>query len=118
MTPELKSREFISFLGPSGSGTSTLLRIVAGLALLGAPAQAQGQLRNGIEVTHDRTTLQVTALSDSIIRVRAARDGKFAEDASWAVPAEARKQKAVVSLTDNGFQTSALVININPDTLR
>jgi len=118
LTPELKSREFISFLGPSGSGTSTLLRIVAGLALLGAPAQAQGQLRNGIEVTHDRTTLQVTALSDSIIRVRAARDGKFAEDASWAVPAEARKQKAVVSLTDNGFQTSALVININPDTLR
>ena len=82
------------------------------------PAKSQSQIGNGVEVTHEATTLRVTALSDSIIRVRAARDGKFSEDASWAVPADVRKRKVAAHLTDNGFQTSALTVNINPMTLR
>ena len=36
--------------------------------------------------------MRITALTDSIVRVRIARDGKFPEDASWAVPAAVRRQ--------------------------
>ena len=40
--------------------------------------------------SNDKAAIRVTALTDSILRVRVARGGSFPEDASWAVPAEVR----------------------------
>ena len=64
---------------------------------LSAPAQtasaAPPQLKalpNGIELTSGTTILQVTALRDDVLRVRASHSGQLPEDASWAVLPEAR----------------------------
>jgi alpha-glucosidase len=81
----------------------------------GAVAQRRS---GGIDVTNGSTTLRVTALTDSILRVRVAREGKFAEDASWAVPAELRAMTAAILPGDNGFRTDALTVDVDPATLR
>ena len=47
-------------------------------------------LPNGIELTSGTTILQVTALRDDVLRVRAGHSGQLPEDASWAVLPEAR----------------------------
>jgi alpha-glucosidase len=43
------------------------------------------KLRNGIELTAGRAKIAVTAVSDSVVRVRVAADGVFPKDTSWAV---------------------------------
>jgi alpha-glucosidase len=90
------------------------------LALVAAPA-AHAQLRlleNGVEVARGSTALRVTALTDAILRVRIARDGRFPEDASWAVPAAVRSQRVVVRPAIDGFTTTALRVRADPVTLR
>jgi alpha-glucosidase len=80
------------------------------LALVAAPAA----FAQTVEVTKGTTILRVTALTDSILRVRIARDGHFPEDASWAVPAAARAQHVAVTPAANGFATKALRVQIDP----
>jgi alpha-glucosidase len=63
-------------------------------------------------------TLRVTALTDLILRVQVARDGRFGEDASWAVPAATRAQHIAVTPAANGFATAALNVRIDPASLR
>lgn len=79
-------------------------------------------LANGIEVRHAGMLLQVLALRDSVLRVRLSANGKLPEDASWAVPAEVRRQAVEVtpdSTSDAvGFHTKTLRVQILPATLR
>ncbi|MGN6280171.1 MAG: TIM-barrel domain-containing protein [Sphingomonas sp.] len=82
-----------------------------------APVAQLTQQGGGIEARLGGTTLQVTALTDAIIRVRIARDGAFPEDASWAVPHDARARRAPVIVTADGFRTAALVVHVDPETL-
>ncbi len=105
----------------------TALLLAAGLAALSAPALSQTApvpppppatpLSNGAELSNGSATIRVTALTDTILRIRIAR-GAFPEDASWAVPAEVRRKSVQVEPLAYGFQTGALMVNIDPKTLR
>jgi alpha-glucosidase len=88
------------------------------LAPAAQPGGGVSQLRNGIEARNGALSMRVTALTDSIIRVRVARDGQFAEDASWAVPAEIRHQAVPVTPGPDGFQTSSIRIRLDPASLQ
>jgi alpha-glucosidase len=94
--------------------------ILLTLALaLAAPSEAETirPIANGIEATNATGTIRVTALTDSILRVHIAR-GRFPEDASWAVPADVRRQAVAVSSTEDGFRTKALAIHVDPKILQ
>ena len=54
--------------------------------------------------------LQVTAITDSIIRVRVGQNGLLEEDASWSIPATVRRNPIRVTPTEEGFRTGALVV--------
>jgi alpha-glucosidase len=100
---------------------------VSGLAFGGAllamsvPAHAQvtstpsvqAPIPGGIEVQRGALRMRVTALTDSIVRVRIAPDGHFPEDASWAVDTAARARRAIVTAMPDGFATSALRVRID-----
>lgn len=104
-----------------------MLAAFTGAALaLSSPAAGQAtetrvmalqQLQSGVEAGARGTRIRVTALTDSVIRVRIARDGKFPEDASWAVPSTVRHENVPVSPTPDGFRTKAIAVHLNPQTL-
>ena len=83
-----------------------------------AIAQSPAALSNGIQATSDGIAIEVTALTDSILRVRVARDGKYPENASWAVPAAVRAQHISVKFAADGFSTHALSVHLDPASLR
>ena len=93
--------------------------------ILPAPALAQSlqaaatvrALPNGLEASNSESALRVTALTDSIVRVRIAQRRQFAEDASWAVPAEIRHESIAVHAAADGFTTSAIAVHVDPRTL-
>jgi alpha-glucosidase len=88
------------------------------IAFLSAPVSAQAApLPGGIQATSGSTSLRVEALTDSILRVRVARDGRWGEDASWAVPSAVRAERAPVRPLTDGFSTAALVVHVDPQTL-
>ena len=107
--------------------TRTALLLAAALATLTVPALSQPAplppptpavpFRNGAEMSNGSATIRVTALTDSILRVRVARGGAFSEDASWAVPADVRTKSVRVQPLANGFETEALNLAIEPQTL-
>jgi alpha-glucosidase len=85
------------------------------------PAAAASNMRrlpNGVEASSGVASIEVTALTDSILRVRIARDGRWPEDASWAVPATVRHQKVPVQPTADGFRTGAVAVHLDPSSLR
>ena len=97
------------------------LLTAAAFAIATAPKPAAAEpahLANGIEASSGAVRVKVTALTDSILRVRVAREGAFAEDSSWAVPAAVRHQSTAVVPTPDGFQTKAMVVHVDPKTLR
>ena len=100
---------------------STRLHFLAPLLLasLAATALAQGPhiepLPNGIEITAAGTTLQITALRDDVLRVRASHDAPLPEDASWAVLPAARTASVAVTPDADGFRTAKLRVTISPD---
>src|SRR3954447_3071181 len=85
-----------------------------------APAFAQPAkaLPNGVEVSNGSASIVVTALTDSILRVRVARGRAFGEDASWAVPREVRRRSVPVRPLPDGFRTSAVAVHLDPKTLQ
>ena len=98
-----------------------MLRSIAPvLVALAAPAHAQtlAPRTDGVEARAGALTLRVTAQTDAILRVRIARDGKFPEDASWAVPASVRAKSVRVTPLADGFATPALRVHVDPATLR
>jgi len=95
------------------------------LAAVGRPAmaqlaqgQAERRLPAGIEVSNGAATVRVTAVTDSVLRVRLARGGGFGEDSSWAVPSEVRRRSVPVQPAANGFSTMQLTVSVDPRTLR
>ncbi|HVI06053.1 MAG TPA: TIM-barrel domain-containing protein, partial [Sphingomicrobium sp.] len=75
------------------------------------------RLPNGIEASKGAVRMRITALTDSILRVRIAREGRFGEDASWAVPAPVRQQSVTVTPSSDGFRTKALAVHVDPNSL-
>jgi len=108
----------------------TLLRLLAGVTFsIGITTAAAGQpilssasstahLSNGIEASNGAIRIRVTALTDSVVRVRIARSGTFGEDASWAIPAAARHRSVAVVTTPDGFRTKAIAVHLDPETLQ
>jgi len=92
--------------------------------LLAEPATAPahklegGALPNGIEIRSGETVVQVTALREDVLRVRAGHEGKLPEDASWAVLPEARTA-AVKTVPETeggmGFRTTKLRVSVDGD---
>ena len=72
-------------------------------------------LPNGIEVSRNGVKLQVTALRDDILRVRAGQNGKLGEDASWAVLDTSRTASVPVTPEATGFSTKALRVSFDSD---
>jgi len=97
----------------------TLSCIIACSLLSAMSAQAAG---DGVEIHSGAWTLQITALADDILRVRAAAGGTLPEDASWAVPEEIRHRSIHVSLNQNTdrveFKTAAMAVRIERSPLR
>ena len=73
-------------------------------------------LPNGIEIRSGSAILQVTALRDDLLRVRAGANGSLPEDASWAVLAPARTATVAVKpdlgKSTLGFATAKLKVAI------
>jgi alpha-glucosidase len=76
----------------------------------------------GIEVRHGDTLLRITAITDDILRVRIAGDGKLPEDASWAVPEQVRAAHVAVLAAPAGggvgFRTASLQVRVEPESQR
>jgi alpha-glucosidase len=81
------------------------------------PAVAPIPLPNGIEFNSPKARIRLSALTDSIIRVRIGRNGAFPEDASWAVPAAVRRESVPVTKTGDGFRTKSIAVHLDPATL-
>src|ERR1700678_450122 len=77
-------------------------------------------LANGVELRDGPLVMQITALRDGVLRIRAGRDGKLPEDASWAVLREARSASVEVTQDSNasvaGFHTAALRVAMDRTT--
>ena len=105
--------------------SSSRLALAAALTLtalspaLAAPPAARAQHNlfipraDGFEARRGSTLMRVTALGDSVIRVRYARHGIFDEDASWAVPANVRAQRAAIRPMPDGFATGAIRVRLD-----
>ncbi|RST29859.1 DUF4968 domain-containing protein [Sphingomonas ginkgonis] len=94
--------------------------LILGTTLLLLASSASAAIRalpNGAEADQGPARVRVTALSDEILRVRFARDGRWSEDASWAVPADVRARKVAVTPTADGFSTGTVTVRIDPQTL-
>jgi alpha-glucosidase len=69
-------------------------------------------LPSGIQISTQGTILQITALRDDVLRVRAANNGRLPEDASWAVLPGARgaSVRTVPEIAGGhmGFRTASL----------
>jgi alpha-glucosidase len=69
-------------------------------------------LPNGIQISAHGTILQITALRDDVLRVRAGDNGRLPEDASWAVLSAARTASVptIPEITAGrmGFHTTSL----------
>ena len=97
--------------------------LAASLAVLASPSNSlpppvpfAQPIKSGVEVSNGKAKIRVTAITPSILRVRIAPDGKFPEDASWAVNADVRSKGVDVELMGNGFLTSALDVRIGQDS--
>jgi alpha-glucosidase len=101
----------------------TAVRFLAGacaltLSLPAAAAPALRHLPNGVELTGANGSMRVTALTDSVLRVRITKGGKFGEDASWAVPANVRHLAVRVAPTPLGFRTRSIELRIDPANMK
>ncbi|MGB8260395.1 MAG: TIM-barrel domain-containing protein [Terracidiphilus sp.] len=78
-------------------------------------------LPNGVEVRSGSAILEITALRDDVLRVRAGAAGVLPEDASWSVLPEARTAGVPVRTTLGGseieFKTRLLTVRLNKDPL-
>ncbi len=89
------------------------------LSCLCRPAIAQSihatPLPNGDTFTAPGTTLQITALREDVLRVRATHTGTLPEDASWAVLPASRTSSVSVTQDPAGFHTGKLRVAVSPD---
>src|ERR1700677_4085264 len=83
------------------------------LALKAATAHST-PLSDGIRVSNGGVTVQITALREDLLRVRATHTAALPEDASWAVLPSARTASVKVIADPNGFHTSTLKVTVDP----
>jgi alpha-glucosidase len=95
-----------------------LLTTALFLGPLGASAVESAPLPSGAEISNAHYSIRVQALTDAILRVRIAPNGKFPEDASWAVPQGIRMERVPVQPTTDGFRTAAMAVHLDRATLR
>src|SRR5262249_10522359 len=62
---------------------------------------ATSQLPNGVELTAGPSKMLVTAVTDSVFRVRVAFDGTFPKDFSWTVMPDALSSKPTVKIQNS-----------------
>ena len=111
MTPVRFHRRWLARL--DGVGLSLMILCLAPLAARAQPSAVSfSRLPNGVEASQAGVSIRVTALTDDILRVRIARDGRWPEDASWAVPSAARAQSVEVRGAPGGFSTRTLSVAI------
>ena len=55
------------------------------------------KLKDGIELTSGKSKIRITQVHDGVLRVRAARDGVFGKDFSWALTDELLDFKETIS---------------------
>src|SRR5258708_14464698 len=100
------------------------LSVFCVLAAMGAPAAAADITvrSDGADIHSGPLFMRVTALTDDILRVRAAAADDLPEDASWAVPAEVRGRSVHVSVRENAdgiyFHTATLAVRVQRPPLR
>jgi alpha-glucosidase len=99
--------------------TIVLLFLAASLSTLAQTAATAHStpLPNGIQVSNADITIQITALRDDVLRVRATHTTVLPEDASWAVLPSSRTASVKVIADPNGFHTSVLKVALD-STLR
>jgi len=89
--------------------------------LVGSGESTSKALPNGVQLSSGKLILQVVALRDDVLRVRASGNGELPEDASWAVPEQVRHQAAAVTPEAApdavGFRSNALHVRIDRATL-
>ncbi|MGD0940177.1 MAG: glycoside hydrolase family 31 protein [Terracidiphilus sp.] len=81
---------------------------LAALSAIITNAQQLSVAPGGLTATVGDTTLQVMALRDDVLRVRAWKDDAIPEDASWAVLPAARTSSVPVIAEPHGFATKQL----------
>jgi alpha-glucosidase len=104
---------------------SPWLRVaLAALIVIASPSLAQesradrvslAARRDGADAHRGTLLMRVTALTDTILRVRIGRDDTLPEDASWAVPAAERAKSVAVTDESDGFSTAELSVHIGSD---
>jgi len=86
------------------------------------PATTVNLLPEGLDARQGKFELHVTALSDDLLRIRAAPDGHWSEDASWVVNQSARQQSVHVQpyadAQASGFRTAHLIVRIERSPMR
>src|ERR1700674_4088901 len=98
--------------------------LLAALAATGGPAAAAAIIvrSDGADIRSGSWFMRVTALTDDILRVRAAAAGDLPEDASWAVPEKMRGRSVRVGVKQNidgvEFQTARLAVRVERSPLR
>jgi alpha-glucosidase len=97
------------------------------LALIASSAMAAASdsitlLPDGLEARQGALRLHVTALSDDLLRVRVAPDGRWGEDASWVVSPDTRHHTVHVQpyggAAPSGFRTAHLIVRLEREPLR
>jgi alpha-glucosidase len=111
-------------------GKAVVLRalsaFLAGSLLCATAAQAAASdiivRSDGADIHSGPWFMRVTAITDDILRVRAAPAADLPEDASWAVPAEMRSRSVHVSVRPRAdgvdLQTATLAVRIERAPLR
>lgn len=89
---------------------------------LGSAARAT-TLPNGLRIeTSSGAVIQIAALRDDVIRIRASASASLPDDASWAVPEDVRQSSVAVQREDTadalGFRTGAVHVSIARGDLR
>jgi alpha-glucosidase len=109
-------RRFFSMESFGPMRTFVLLFLTASLSPLAqAAATAHSKpLSDGIQVSNAGVTVQITALRDDVLRVRATHTDALPEDVSWAVLPSARTASVKVIADPNGFHTSTLKVTVDP----
>ncbi|HEY2678663.1 MAG TPA: DUF4968 domain-containing protein, partial [Steroidobacteraceae bacterium] len=98
--------------------------LLATIAAIGGPATAADIIvrSDGADIRSGSWFMRVTALTDDILRVRAAAAGELPEDASWAVLGEMRGRSVHVTVKQNAdgaeFKTATLAVRIERSPLR
>ena len=98
------------------AGAQTSPTRSAGVASFSSVTSAT-PLPNGVELHDGGLVMQITALRDDVLRIRASGTDVLPEDASWAVLAEARGASVSVSQDSDekavGFHTASLNVSVD-----